>query len=69
MVTGIPQPDVLPLARMARRLGVTQTWLRSEADAGRVPCLRADRRYLFSSAAVDAILSARAAQEGVARAE
>lgn len=63
MTTGTPLPDVLSLARMARRLGVTQTWLRSEADAGRVPCLRAGRRYLFAAAAVESILAARAAQE------
>lgn len=63
MTTGTPLPDVLPLARMARRLGVTQTWLRSEADAGRVPCLRAGRRYLFAAAAVESVLAERAAQE------
>jgi hypothetical protein len=56
---------------MARRLGVTQTWLRSETDAGRVPCLRAGRRYLFAAAAVESILADRAAQErqGVPNAE
>lgn len=48
---------------MARRLGVTQTWLRSEADAGRVPCLRAGRRYLFAAGAVESTLAERAAQE------
>ena len=53
--------DVLSLARMARRLGVTCTWLRSEADAGRVPSLRAGNRYLFSPQAVEAVLAARAA--------
>lgn len=53
--------ELLSLARMARRLGVTQDWLRSEADAGRVPCLKADKRYLFNAAAVQDALAAKAA--------
>lgn len=53
--------ELLSLQRMARRLGVTAAWLRSEADAGRVPCLRADRRFLFSPVAVQESLSVRAA--------
>jgi excisionase family DNA binding protein len=52
--------EVLTLNRMARRLGVTVRWLRAEADAGRVPCLRAGRRYLFELSAVQAALARRA---------
>jgi hypothetical protein len=52
---------LLPLSRMARRLGVTAGWLRSEADNGRVPCLVAGRRYLFAPGAVEQILAQRAA--------
>jgi hypothetical protein len=62
-MTGTPLSNVLTLARMARRLGVTQTWLRSEADAGRVPCLRDGHRYLFAVAAVETVLAERAAAE------
>jgi hypothetical protein len=51
---------LLPLSTMARRLRVTAAWLRGEADAGRVPCLRADRRYLFSPEAVESVLAVRA---------
>ena len=40
---------LLPLNRMARRLHVTCTWLRVEADAGRIPCLIAGNRYLFAA--------------------
>lgn len=58
-----PLPELLPLSRMARRLRVTQAWLRTEADAGRVPCLRAGNRYLFAAAAVESILAERAANE------
>jgi len=54
--------EVLSLARMARRLGVTCRWLRGEADAGRLPCLRADRRYLFAAGAVMEAIARRAAE-------
>lgn len=53
---------VLTLHRMARRLGVTATWLRAEAAAGRVPSLRAGTRFLFEPAAVEDALAARAAK-------
>ena len=60
---------LLPLGPMARRLRVTAAWLRAEADAGRVPCLRAGKRYLFAPEAVERVLSERAANaEGVAHA-
>lgn len=60
--------ELLTLARMARRLGVAQEWLRTEADAGRVPCLKAGKRYLFNSVAVAETLAAQAAdsRQGVA---
>ncbi len=53
---------LLSLARMARTLGVTQAWLQAEAEAGRVPHLMADRRYLFAPESVRRCLAARAAQ-------
>jgi hypothetical protein len=49
---------------MARRLGVTARWLRSEADAGRVPCLKAERRYLFDAPTVERLMRERAAKGG-----
>ena len=55
--------DLLSLARMARRLGVTQEWLRDQADAGNVPCLRAGKRYLFNAVAVREALAAEAAKQ------
>jgi hypothetical protein len=58
MITSPPQ--ILSLGRMARRLGVTQTWLRAEADADRVPSLRAGNRLLFAPEAVEAALAERA---------
>jgi excisionase family DNA binding protein len=56
-------PNLLALSRMARRLGVTAGWLRDEAAAGRVPALRAGKRYLFSPEAVERVLATRAAGE------
>jgi len=58
--------ELLTLGRMARRLSVTAKWLRAEADAGRVPCLRAGKQYLFTPTAVQETLAAKAAK-GVAR--
>jgi hypothetical protein len=52
--------EVLPLARAARRLGVPARWLRAEADAGRVPYLRAGARYLFDLRALTNALARRA---------
>jgi excisionase family DNA binding protein len=54
--------DLLSLPRQARRLGVTQKWLREQADAGRIPCLKAGNRYLFNPTAVQEMLTARAAK-------
>ena len=54
--------ELLSLPRAARRIGVTAKWLRTEADAGRVPCLRADSRYLFDVEAVAQSLAKRAAK-------
>jgi hypothetical protein len=60
--------ELLSLSRLARRLGVTQAWLRDQADCGRVPCLKAGKRYLFNVDAVQATLVKRAKskREGVA---
>jgi hypothetical protein len=54
----------LPLKQAASQLGVPAAWLRREALAGRVPCLRARRRLLFNLAAAEAALLARS-REGV----
>ena len=54
--------ELLSLARMARRLGVTQQWLRREAEADRIPCLKAGNRFLFNAAAVEDSLASQAAR-------
>ena len=54
--------DLLSLSRLARRLGVTQQWLRDQADAGKIPCLKAGNRYLFNPLAVQEALAVKAAR-------
>lgn len=54
------QPALLPLSVIARLEGVPAIWLRDEADAGRIPCLRAGRRILFDRETVERILLDRA---------
>ena len=54
--------ELLSLSRLARQLGVTQKWLREQADAGAVPSLKADSRYLFSPNAVRSALAVKAAE-------
>jgi hypothetical protein len=51
---------LLPLRLMARRLRVTQSWLRAEAESGRLPSLQADKRLLFAPEVVERILAERA---------
>jgi hypothetical protein len=55
----IMETELLPLNRAARRLGVPSRWLRAEANAGRVPCLRAGTRYLFEMSALTETLAER----------
>lgn len=55
--------EILPLARMARKMGVTTEWLREQAEMGNVPCLKTGKkRYLFNVAAVQEVLADMAAQ-------
>ncbi len=44
--------DLCSIHSLARRLRLDENWLRIEADAGRLPCLQAGRKRLFSERAV-----------------
>ena len=44
--------QLLSLPRMARKVGVTQRWLKQESDAGRLPHVNAEGRYLYSCKAI-----------------
>lgn len=56
--------SLLPLRRMAARLGVPYRWLRDQAKVGNVPGLKAGNRWLFvpdkAEAAVISIIEAAA---------
>jgi hypothetical protein len=54
--------ELLSLGQLARRLRVTQQWLREQAEAGQVPCLKAGTRYLFNPLAVQEALAVKAAR-------
>jgi hypothetical protein len=49
------------LAMLAYRLRLPRAWLRAEALAGRIPCLKIGRKLLFNSGAVGQALAERAA--------
>jgi hypothetical protein len=50
----------LRLNRLALQLRLPRDWLRQEALAGRLPCLKVGRRLLFDPAAVERALAERA---------
>ena len=50
----------LSLRQTANQLGVSVVWLKTEAQAGRIPCLKAGRKLLFSLALVEKELLLRA---------
>ena len=54
----------LSVKQLAQTLGLPASWIRREALAGRLPCLRAGRSLRFDLAQVEASL-ARAASKGV----
>lgn len=59
-----PLVNLRELARQFRKFGITQAWLKDEAEAGRLPCMRVGRRLLFSVRAVEDALLRRAAEGG-----
>jgi hypothetical protein len=56
------------LYQTATQLRVPPSWLRDEALAGRVPCLRIGKRLRFNVEAVEKALAERAAVEGICHA-
>ena len=50
----------IPLHALSRRLGLPAAWIKAEAEAGRIPSLRAGRRLMFNPDAVERILIDRA---------
>jgi hypothetical protein len=63
----IHRPETfIPLKRAAHRLGVPASWLRTEAEANRLPHLTVGRRLLFNVELVERELIARASDAKVA---
>jgi excisionase family DNA binding protein len=62
---------LVSLLNLAKDLNLPQAWLKSEADAGRLPHLRVGKRYRFNRDAVIRTLAERAASggKGVCRAD
>jgi hypothetical protein len=46
------ESKLLTLYELAERTGLPAAWLKREADAGRLPCIRAGRLRMFDLAAV-----------------
>ena len=61
-IMDITKPKYVNVKAAAFELGVPAAWLRREADAGRIPCLRAGRKRLFNPKAVLNVLAERAVQ-------
>lgn len=53
---------LVTLYGLAKRLRLPAAWLKGEVEAGRIPFLRAGRRLLFNSEAVERVLLDRAAE-------
>jgi excisionase family DNA binding protein len=53
---------LVTLPELSRLLGVPAVWLRQEAEAGRLPSVKAGRQFLFSTAAVEQVLIGRASE-------
>lgn len=66
MTSNEPHSELLNLSAMARRLRVSQRWLRREVEAGRLPAIKADNRFLFSRMAVERALLERAEHQEAA---
>jgi excisionase family DNA binding protein len=59
-------PQLLSLPALADVLKLPESWIKAEADAGRIPHLRIGDRYRFNRDAVVRALAERAAQSGKA---
>jgi len=58
--------QLLSLPSLADALKLPESWIKAEADAGRIPHLRIGKRYRFNRDAVVSALADRAAQSGKA---
>ena len=54
--TGMERKLFIPLHALSRRLGLPAAWIKAEAQAGRIPFLRTNRRLMFNPEAVERVL-------------
>jgi excisionase family DNA binding protein len=59
-------PQLLSLPALAEALKLPESWIKAEADTGRIPHLKIGKRYRFNRDAVVRALAERAAQTGKA---
>ena len=50
----------VPLHVVSRRLGLPAAWIKAEAEAGRIPCLRTVQRLMFNLDEVESVFVERA---------
>lgn len=50
------EKEIITDAKLAKKLGVKAAWLRSEADRGVFPHVRAEERYLFNPKTIQNII-------------
>jgi excisionase family DNA binding protein len=55
-----PQETFEPVKIAASRIGIPASWLKSEAEAGRLPAIRVGKRLLFNVEQVERALLAKA---------
>ena len=53
--------QIVDASQMGRLLRVSPTWLKQEAEAGRLPCVQAGKKVLFHPPTVERVLAQRAA--------
>jgi len=58
------QTQLLSLPALAEALKLPESWIKAEADAGRIPHLKIGKRYRFNRGAVVLALAERAANSG-----
>ncbi len=58
------QQAYVSLTALSRRIGLSATWLKAEAEADRVPHLWVGRRLMFNAAEVERVLLDRARLKG-----
>jgi excisionase family DNA binding protein len=68
MLSSMTDSNLLTVAALARRLGLSATWLKNEAEAGRVPSLRMGRSLRFNAMAVERALLSRASGDEAGKA-